>query len=147
MALMMIPLLMLAGVAGDGARMFFISQSVTNSAREGALFFTQHGMEQTWNTATLTKQIETVMGAEDQGSNGAYHCPSWPASPGQAPDTANGGVQIVYSAGIPVTPGTTVTATITTRCNVSPVLASGFWPLPNPVVLLTEVQAQTLAPQ
>src|SRR5258708_3159672 len=147
MALMMIPLLMLAGVAGDGARMFFISQSVTNSAREGALYFTQHGMEATWTAGALTTQIEKVMGAEDQGSNTAYHCPSWPASPGAAPDTASGGVQIAYSAGIPVAPGTTLTPTITTRCNVTPVLASGFWPLPKPIFLPSVVRTPTLAPQ
>lgn len=154
-ALLLFPLLMMAGVVGDGARMFFISQSVTNAAREGALFATQHGMEGTWaNQTQLTNAIEKVMGGEDQGSNAAYHCPSWPASPAAAPDTTgqaapNGGVQVTYlpDGVIPLAPGATVTITIKAGCNVNPVLSSAFWPLPNPVKLLTQIQAQTLAPQ
>lgn len=144
-ALLLIPLLLIAGLGGDLARMFFVSQSVTNAAREGALFATQHGSESTETQAALTTGILSIMGAEDQGSNSLYHCPSWPAAPGSPPNNPNGGVQVTYVGSIPPAAGATTTVTITANCNVNPVLGA-FWPLPKPVKLKTVIQAQTLSP-
>jgi hypothetical protein len=133
-----LPLLFLfLGVAGDAARAFFIANSVTDAAREGALYTTHHGADFGQTASGLQTGILGVMGAEDEGSTAAFHCPSWPASPGAPASAAN--VDIAISGSIPPAPGTITTVTITAKCDVP--LLMLFTPMPNPVRTKTVVQA------
>jgi hypothetical protein len=133
-----LPLLfLLLGLGGDAARAFFVADAVTNAAREGALYATHHGGDFGQTTSGLQAGILRVMGAEDQGSTTAFHCPSWPASPSAPASPSN--VDISINGSLPPGPGTITTVTITAKCDVQ--LLMVFTPMPNPVRIKTVIQA------
>ena len=109
---------------------------MTDAAREGALYAIHHGNDSGVTSASLASGIRAVMGGEDQGSLGAFHCPSWPGSPG-APSSSD--AQVSFSGAVPPATGNTTSVTITATCRVPPLM--GFLPLPNPMVLKTTVES------
>jgi Flp pilus assembly protein TadG len=143
MALMMPLLLLLLGLAFDGARMFFITNAVTNAAREGALYASHHG-DAAGGKPQLEANIRTIMGAEDSGSLIFGRCASWPAFPG-APSTTD--VTFAYggSGNIPVPNGGSTTITVQAKCSEPLIL--GFLPMPNPVVIRATVSGEAVAQQ
>jgi Flp pilus assembly protein TadG len=136
-------LLLMLGLAVDGARLFFITNEVTNAAREGALYASHHG-DAAGGKAQLESNVRTIMGAEDSGSLLFGRCASWPAFPG-APSSTD--VTFTYGGAnaIPVPNGQSTTVTVHARCLAPRIL--GFVPLPNPVVIRATVSGEAMAQQ
>jgi hypothetical protein len=125
----------LVGVGADAARTFFITNAVTDAAREGALYATHHGNDPGQTAANLQIGMLSVMGAADQGSALTFHCPSWPASPSSPSSPSNVDIQVTGT--VPPGSATVTTVAITANCDVTPILS--FLPLANPVHVTTAI--------
>ena len=130
-------LIMFVAVGADLGRMFFIGVDLTNSAREGALYASQHAGDVSQTQSQLESQITTIMGGEEQAGTSPLKCPAETISFAYSPSSGS-------SPNIPPAAGTSTTVSITVRCQVSPFV--GFKPLPTQYTLKTNVQGLAVGP-
>lgn len=121
-------LLLLLGVSADFGRVFFISNTVTNAAREGALFASHHAAEYSLDAGvTLDSNTRSIIQQEERGSFLAIQCP--------------GALQITISrSGAVVSGPPGIDETVAVTCDVPSLLP--FLPLPK--TFHTQSQSRSL---
>jgi Flp pilus assembly protein TadG len=130
-------LIIFVAVGADLARSFFISVASTNSAREGALYASQHAGDVGQTQGALETQITSIMGGEEQGGANPLNCQGKAIS--FAYTSSNGS-----SPNVPPPAGTSTTVAITVTCTVTPFVT--FKPLPTQYTLKTQVQGLAVGP-
>jgi hypothetical protein len=137
-------LLILLAVGADLGRVFFIGTQVTNAAREGALYSSQHGNDPCTNPgceSALDIQIRSILDKERAGYS-ILGCPSWSSPPNSSQVT----ISFTNSSGTTVPPpkNTTTQVVITAKCDIGPLF--GFPPLPSVYHAQSNVQELIVGP-